>query len=121
MEKKLAKIRTAGLGIKERGIFNFWIHVDYEGGCSQGIGGIALDTYDKEKKGRVGTAYGCEMIRRILIALNVDDFADMKGKQVWVYGEGGGLSFKPCGIGSLKTEHDKPPVMFADVAQEFGL
>lgn len=121
MEKKLAKIRKAGLEIKERGIFNFWIHVDYEEGCSQGIGGIALDTYDKEKKERVGTAYGCEMIRRILISLNVDDFADMKGKQVWVYGEGGGLSFKPCGIGSLKTEHDKPPVMFADVAQEFGL
>ena len=120
MNKRLAKIRKAGLEIKERGIFNFWIHVDYEEGCSQGIGGIALDTYDKEKKERVGTAYGCEMIRRILIALNVDDFSDMKGKQVWVYGEGDGLGFKPNGIGSLRTEHDGKPVIFSDVAKEFG-
>jgi len=121
MNKQLAKIRKAGLEIKERGILNFWIHVDYEEGCSQGIGGIALDTYDRDKKERVGTAYGCEMIRRILTALNVDDFSDMKGKQIWVYGDGEGLSFKPAGIGSLRTEHDKPPVIFADVAAEFGL
>ena len=33
----------------------------------QGIGGIALDEYCKEKKERIGTAYGCEMIRRLLL------------------------------------------------------
>jgi hypothetical protein len=50
MNKQLAKIKSAGLEIKERGILNFWIIVDYEDGGSQGIGGIALDTYDEEKK-----------------------------------------------------------------------
>lgn len=118
MNKKLAKIRKAELEIKERGILSFWINVDYEEGCSQGVGGMALDTYDNEKKERIGTAYGCEMIRRLLIALNVDNFSEMKGKHVWVYGEGTGLSFRPTGIGSLRTDHDKPPVIFADVAQE---
>lgn len=119
--KQLAKISKATLEIKERGILNFWIFVDYEEGCSQGVGGIALDAYDKEKGERVGTAYGCEIIRRLLLALNVNDFSEMKGKQVWVYGEGEGFNFKPTGIGSLKTDHDKPPVIFADVAKEFGL
>ena len=80
MNKKLAKIRKAGLEIKERGILNFWIFVDYEEGCSQGIGGMALDEYDKEKEERVGTAYGCEMIRRLLLELNVDDFSEMSGE-----------------------------------------
>lgn len=30
MNKQLAKIKSAGLEIKERGILNFWIIVDYE-------------------------------------------------------------------------------------------
>lgn len=119
--KQLARISKANLEIKERGILNFWIFVDYEEGCSQGVGGIALDTYNKDRKTRVGTAYGCELIRRLLLALNVNDFSEMKGKQVWVYGEGEGLSFKPTGIGSLRTEHDAPPVIFADIAAEFGI
>ena len=80
MNKQLAKITKAGLEIKERGILTFWIHVEYEEGCCQGIGGIVLDSYDKAKGMRVGTAYGCEMIRRILTALNVNDFSEMKGK-----------------------------------------
>ena len=47
--KKLAKITSAKLHHKERGILNFWIHVDYEDFGSQGIGGLALDQWDKEK------------------------------------------------------------------------
>ena len=57
MEKKLAKITKAHLEIQERGILNFWIFVDYEeDGFSQGVGGIALDTWDEVKRKRVGTA-----------------------------------------------------------------
>lgn len=120
MNKQLAKITSAGLEIKERGILNFWIFVDYEDGGSQGVGGIALDSFNKEKKERRGTAYGCEMIRRTLIALDVNDFSEMKGKMVWVYGEGEGLSFKPKGIGQLNVNSKKDPVMFDDVFAEMG-
>lgn len=120
MAKQLAKISGARLEIKERGILNFWIMVDYEEGCSQGIGGYALDKYDQEKNERVGTAYGCEMIRRLLIALNVDDFSEMKGKHIWVIGDGEGLSFKPSGISALNTDNSKAkPVIFKDIAKEF--
>ena len=59
MKKQLAKVTSASLEIQERGILNFWIYVDYEEGCSQGIGGIALDEWDANKKRRIGTAYGC--------------------------------------------------------------
>ena len=120
MNKQLAKITKANLEIKERGILNFWIHVYYEEGLSQGVGGIALDEFDKEKDRRVGSKYGCEMIRRLLITLDVNDFSEMKGKHVWVYGDGEGLSFKPKGIGLLKTDKAKnDPLMFDDIAAEF--
>jgi len=119
MNKKLAKIRKAGLEIKERGILNFWIFVDYEEGCSQGIGGITLDDYDKEKDSRVGTAYGCEMIRRLLLELDVDDFSEMSGKFLWVLGEGEGLSFEPLGIKALSLDGGaNGGVVFKDVAKE---
>ena len=120
MKKQLAKIRKATLEIQERTILNFWIYVDYEDDSgSQGIGGIALDEYDPDKKIRVGTAYGCEMIRRLLLLLDVDDFSEMVGKYIWVYGEGDGLGFKPEGIQPLKTDSDKPPLMLNDVLKEF--
>lgn len=117
--EKLAKINKASLEIKERGILNFWIHVDYEEGMSQGVGGIALDTYDSEKERRVGTAYGCEVIRRLLIALDVNDFSEMKGKMVWVIGKGDGLSFQPIGIRPLKVDSKKSdPVIFDEILAE---
>lgn len=120
MEKKLAKITKASLEIQERGILNFWIHVHYEDGLHQGVGGICLDTWDDINKTRVGTAYGCEVIRRLLLELKVNDFSEMKGKKVWVYGEGGGLSFTPKGISALKVDNsDTVPVIFDDILRQF--
>jgi len=46
--KQLAKITSAKLSIQERGILTFWIFVEYECGGGQGLGGLALDEYDKE-------------------------------------------------------------------------
>ena len=118
--KKLAKITSATLEIKERDILSFWIYVDYEEFGSQGIGGFTLDTFDKEKNKRVGTAYGCEMIRRILNTLGVNDFSEMKGSIIWVYGTGERLNFKPTGIQSLNVSGLKnTPLIFSDVYNEF--
>lgn len=119
MIKQLAKISKASLEIKERGILNFWIHVDYEEGMSQGIGGIALDRYDDAAEARTGTAYGCEMIRRLLIELNVNDFSEMAGKHIWVLGEGAGLSFVPKGVKALKGDGTTGGVIFEEVANKF--
>ena len=120
MNKVLAKIKSANLEIKERGILNFWINVDYEDGCSQGIGGLALDSYDNIKERRVGTAYGCEMIRRILLTIGVNDFSEMKGKIIYILGDGEGFLFKPKGIQMLNAEcKDSKPLIFEDVLSEF--
>lgn len=121
MNKKLAKITSAKLEFKEGGILNFLIFVDYEDFGSQGIGGFALDRWDEEKDKRVGTAYGCEMIRRLLDTLNVNYFSEMKDKMIWVHGEGDGFGFKPKGIEPLRVSGlNKEPLIFEDVFNEFG-
>lgn len=119
MNEMLAKITGAKLEIQERGVLNFWIYVQYEDGGVQGIGGITLDNYCKEKERRVGTAYGCEMIRQLLICLDVNDFSEMKDKNIWVIGEGQGFNFKPKGLRPLKVDSDKEPVIFDDILKEF--
>ena len=116
--EKLARISKANLEIQDRGILNFWIMVDYEEGMSQGVGGIALDTYDKVKDERVGTAYGCEVIRQLLLALDVNDFSEMKGKMIYVLGEGSGLAFTPKGIKTLQLNGGKE-VIFSKILADF--
>ena len=118
MKKELARITSASLEIKERGILTFSIAVDYENGASQGIGGIALDTFDKELNSRVGTAYGCEMIRQLLLTLDVNDFSQMRGKDIWVLVEGEGLSLKPIGIQTLRADNGRS-LIFNDVYNMF--
>ena len=122
MEKKLAKITKAHLEIQERGILNFWIFVDYEeDGFSRGIGGIALDTWDAVKRKRIGSAFGAEVIRQLLICIDVNDFSEMRGKYIWVIGEGEGMQFTPKGIQSLNTEKSKGMrVIWEEILKEFG-
>lgn len=115
---KLARISKANLEIQDKGILNFWIMVDYEEGMSQGVGGITLDTYDKVKGDRVGTAYGCEVIRQLLLTLDVNDFSEMKGKMIYVLGEGSGLAFTPKGIKTLQLNGGKE-VIFDKILADF--
>ena len=120
MQKKLAKIKSAKLEIQERGILNFWIYVDYEDGLSQGVGGICLDDWDEVAKVRVGTAYGCEMIRQLLLTVGVDDFSEMKGKYIYVLGEGDGFSFTPKGIQALRLDNPSSKVLiFSEIYDVF--
>ena len=119
--KNLAKITKAKLEIRERGILNFWIFVDYEGSGSQAVGGFALDDWNEETRQREGSAAGCEMIRRLLLELQVDDFSEMKGKYIWLLGEGEGLSFTPKGIQRLWVDggNNSKPLIFQEVFDQF--
>lgn len=121
MIEKLAKILKANLEIQEKGMLNFRIYVHCEDGFSQIVGGIILDEFSEDKDKRIGAAYGCEIIRRLLIELKVNDFSEMKGKKIFVIGEGekDGLPFKPLGIRSLKVDNkDAKSVIFDEILQE---
>ena len=118
MNKALARISSASLDIHDRGILTFYIYVDYEDGMSQGIGGYALDEYDEKLKQRVGTAYGCEVIRQLLLVLGVNNFSEMVNKDIWVLTEGTGLNVKPLGIQTLRADGSKS-VIFNDILDQF--
>ena len=75
---KNAKITGTMLGKEDPGIMTCYITLDY-GGPIQVFGGYTLDEYDKQKKTRIGTAYGLEFIREILEVLEVDTWEKLKG------------------------------------------
>jgi len=121
MQEKLAKITSADIYIEDHGILTFTVVVDYEDFGCQGIGGYSLDTWDKKRDRRVGTAYGCDMILRLLKALGVNKLSEAKGNKVWVLGEGEGFSFKPKGIRGLSVDGIKKEdaLIFEDVYKAF--
>jgi len=60
------------------------------------------------------------MIRRILTEFDVNDFYELRGKHIWVYGEGEGFGFTPKGVSALHTDNkNSKPVMFEEVLTEF--
>ncbi len=112
MEKVLAKVLNARLDM-DRGIMAFRIEVEYEDVGCQVIGKV-LDTYVAEGR-RIGTESGCEMIRRLLLLFRVNDFSEMKGKNVWVFVDDSGSinSRKPLGFQSLAVDGKVKELIFS--------
>lgn len=52
-----AQIESTMLGMEDHGILTFFLSLKFEG-SGQGFGGYAMDSYDKAKKRRVGSALG---------------------------------------------------------------
>lgn len=71
------------LGIEGHGIFSAYLQLEFDG-SGQSFGGYALDQYNKERKERVGTAYGMEFIRRVMDVVGVESWEALKGKHVRV-------------------------------------
>lgn len=100
-----AQIEDTRLGIEDHGIFNLTLVLkwDIEEGSStgQGFGGI-LDNPNKERNGRIGTAYGCEFIKRVLKTVGVRNWEDLKDKYVRIkHGDGYSCGHKIYAIGHI--------------------
>lgn len=67
---------------KDEGSLQFCLDFDF-GGTGQMLI-HTLDSYDKKEEERVGTAFGCECIMRILEAVGVESWDELKGKEMWV-------------------------------------
>lgn len=96
-----AKITDTKLGcLKDRGIFTFWIMLEYTNG-GQGFGGYVLDVYNVLTKERDHSNVTGEVISGILKALDVDSWEDLKGKYVRVQRTDEGLGGTVVGIGHI--------------------
>lgn len=102
MEIRNAQITKTMLGREDHGIMTFMIFVDIsEAGCC-GIGGYALDYYDREKDVRAFNAKGLEVISEILDVVGVDTWEQLEGKYIRVKDNGWGEQIND--IGNLMSD-----------------
>ena len=89
-----AKITRTMLGRDDHGIMTFMIFVEFCGaGC--GIGGYAIDQYDRDTERRVFSVKSLEAISKILETVGVDTWENLKGQYIRV---------KDSGLGSTVDE-----------------
>ncbi|WP_157454691.1 hypothetical protein [Carnobacterium maltaromaticum] len=92
-----AKITKTTLGYEDHGILTLFIHVKGDG-WGVAIGGYSLDDYSKESEKRIATRKGLELIAEILSVIGVQNWEDLKGKNIRVdLSEGLGGKVKKIG------------------------
>lgn len=101
MEIRNAKIRSTKLGREDHGIFTFMIYIEFSG-CGCGVGGYALDSYDRVTEKRVFSAKSLEAISAILDVVGVDNWEDLKDKYIRIKDNGWGSTVDE--IGNLMEE-----------------
>ena len=84
MIKHLCKVTGASLSYQDRKIMVLNIFVNLEDGGSLAVFNNVLDSYDKTRKHRVGSAYGCELIRQTLDFFGVSDLHEIKDYYCYV-------------------------------------
>ena len=84
MIKKLALVEKVYLEYQERHILNVNCLVSYEDYGSQNILNIVLDTWDKEKQKRVGTAEGMTFLIDLLNFFGVNNLTEVENQYVYV-------------------------------------
>ena len=84
MIKKLALVEKVYLEYQERHVLNVNCLVSYEDFESQNIMNIVLDTFDKEKQKRVGTAEGMTFLIDLLDFFGVNNLTEVKNQYIYV-------------------------------------
>jgi hypothetical protein len=97
MEIKNAKITSTMFGREDHGIMTFMIFVEFDGCRGCGIGGYALDQYDRVTKTRVYSPKSMEVISKILEVVGVDSWEDLKGKYIRIKDNGWGSTIDEIG------------------------
>ena len=96
MEIKNAQIESTMLGREDHGIFTFMIYIRFDG-CGCGVGGYALDAYDKQLNKRVFSTKSLEAVSKILDVVGVDKWEDLKGKYIRIKDNGWGSTIDEIG------------------------
>lgn len=97
MEIKNAKITRTMLGREDHGIMTFMIFVEFDKCVGCGIGGYALDQYDRDTKRRVFTGKGLEAISQILEVVGVDQWEKLSGSYIRIKDNGWGSTVDEIG------------------------
>lgn len=88
MEIKNAQIKSTMLGREDHGIMTFMIAIEWDGCVNCGIGGYAIDQYNRQTGIRTFSAKGLEAISKVLDVVGVDSWEKLPGKYVRIKYEG---------------------------------
>ena len=125
MNKELCNVTKVCTSYQDRRILILDVFVDLESGGSLSVFNMCLDSYDQDKKQRVGTAYGCEIIRQTLDFFGVDDLSQIKNykcylltdkESIWCASDVLGLEQLPFD----QFKHQRQQIIKAEVLKEFG-
>ena len=97
MEIKNAQIKSTMLGREDHGIMTFSIYIKFDKCVGCGIGGYALDEYNKETKTRVFRAESMEVISKILETVGVETWEQLPGKYIRIKDNGWGSTIDEIG------------------------
>ena len=94
---KNAIINSTMLGREDHGIMTFMIFIKFDKYVSCGVGGYALEGYDKGSKKRVFIAESMESISKVLDVVGVDRWEDLPGKYIRIEDNGLGSTINKIG------------------------
>ena len=93
-----ARIESTMLGREDHGIMTWMIFISFgASSCSCGVGGYALDSYDKDTKTRVFRAESMESVSKVLEVVGVDKWEDLPGKYIRFEDNGWGSTITKIG------------------------
>lgn len=79
----IAKVEDTFLGYEGHGILTASLVLSY-GDCShQATPQFGFDSWNEDERRRIGTAYGCEFIARLIRACGVDSWEKVKGRTIF--------------------------------------
>ena len=84
MNKVLCNVERVCTSYQDRKILILDVWVELEGKGRFSCFNMVLDTYDKERQRRVGTAYAAEMIIACLDFFGVDDLSQVKNYKCYI-------------------------------------
>lgn len=126
MNKKLCNVTKVCTSYQDRRILILDVFVDLEDGRSLSVFDMCLDSYDEDKKERLGAAYGCEMIRQTLDFFGVDDLSQIKDYKCYLLtNKVGRIQYAREVLGleqlpSPQFKHQRQQIIKAEVLSQFS-
>ena len=125
MNYQLCNVKSVTTNYQDRKILILDVNVELVDGGGLSVFNVVLDTYDKDKQKRVGTAYGCEMIRQTLQFFGVNDPSEIKNykcyllthkESIWNAGDVLGIE----NFDFPQYKHHRKSIIKSEVLEQFG-
>lgn len=84
MYKQLCNVTKVETNYQERKILILDVWVELEDGGGFSCFNVVLDNWDEDKKRRVGSTYGCEMIIQCLDFFGVNNLSEVKNYKCYI-------------------------------------